>query len=70
MVHLNKGNNDEAIKYNEKLLEIKLKKPGENQLEASDLYNNIGLIQFDKGNYDEAMNFYHKSLEIRLNTLG
>jgi tetratricopeptide (TPR) repeat protein len=57
-----KGDYDEAIKYHEKSLELRIKKLGPYDLEVSDSYSCIGIILKNKRDYDRALIYYKKGL--------
>jgi tetratricopeptide (TPR) repeat protein len=62
------GKYDNALKFYQKSLEIKLKTYGGENSSIATSYENIGIIWDDKGEYDKALDFYQKCLDIRLKT--
>ncbi|MCB4773630.1 MAG: tetratricopeptide repeat protein, partial [Sulfurovum sp.] len=65
-----KGEYDEAMKYHEKALKIKLATLGENHPFTATSYNNIGSAWKSKGEYDKAIEYHEKALKITCATLG
>ena len=61
---------DEALAYNEELLEIHEKILGRDHPDTATSYNNIGSVYYRKGDYDRALEYYMKDLEICGKILG
>ena len=55
------GKYEKAIEYLNQALEIGLNKLGENHIEISDAYNNLGSVFIRKGDYDRAFENYNKA---------
>jgi tetratricopeptide (TPR) repeat protein len=64
------GNNDKALEWYHKCLDILLKTLGTEHSYVASTYDNIGLVYNSKGEYDKALEWYQKCLDIKLTTLG
>jgi tetratricopeptide (TPR) repeat protein len=62
-------NNDKALEYYSKSLEIFKETLPPNHPDIATSYNNIGGIYDNKGDNEKALEYYYKSLEIRKETL-
>ncbi len=69
-VYYYKGNYDNALKYYNKSLNMRLKTLGDEHPDVAASFNNIGLVYHKKGDYDNALKYYQKTLKIELKTLG
>jgi tetratricopeptide (TPR) repeat protein len=67
---LNKGDNDNALDYFQKSLNILLKTLGEKHPDVARTYYNIASVCLNKDEYDKALDYFQKNLDIRLKTLG
>ncbi|MBN4066064.1 tetratricopeptide repeat protein [Candidatus Amoebophilus asiaticus] len=65
-----KGQYDEAMKYYNRSLAIRIKNLGPHDPSVALSYNNIGIVFRIQGNYEQAVQFFHQSLRIKINTLG
>jgi len=65
LVYYGKGENDKALEFYQKSLEIRLKSLPPNHPDLASSYLNIGSVYKSKGEYDKAIEFYQKSLEIK-----
>ncbi|CAF1262488.1 unnamed protein product [Adineta steineri] len=63
------GDNEQAIDYYEKALEIKTKTLPANHPSLAASYNNIGVVYDSMGEYLKALSFYEKALGIEEKTL-
>jgi tetratricopeptide (TPR) repeat protein len=70
LVHYYKGDYDQAIKFYNKSLSIKIANFGENYSDVAKTYNNIGVIYMDKGKYSQAIEILNRALTIWLSTFG
>ncbi len=61
--------NDKALEYYFKILEIRKETLPPNHPDIARSYNNIGSIYSNKGDNDKALEYYSKSLEISKETL-
>ncbi|QQS37753.1 MAG: tetratricopeptide repeat protein [Ignavibacteriales bacterium] len=60
-IHRRLSNNDEALKYHNRALEILKLNNNENELVST--YTYLGILHAIIGNYDEALKFYHLALK-------
>jgi tetratricopeptide (TPR) repeat protein len=66
-VEYNKVNdNESALKFFLKNLEIRKSQYGENHLKTAGAYNNLGIAYDKMGNLDEAVNCWKKCMDIRI----
>ncbi|CAF4340334.1 unnamed protein product, partial [Rotaria sordida] len=61
----NLGQYNEAIKFYQKVLDIKEKTLPPNDPDLASSYNNIGAVYDNMGEYSKAFSSYERSLEIR-----
>lgn len=64
------GDNEKALDYSKKALEIAEKLLSPDHLDVAMSYNNLGSLYFDKSDYALAMNCFQHSLSIREKVLG
>ncbi|CAF0832762.1 unnamed protein product [Adineta steineri] len=69
LVHMNQGDNEQAIWYYGKALEIQQKTLPSDHHDLATSYNNIGNAYDHIGEYLKALSYYEKALEIREQTL-
>lgn len=69
-VFLYEGDQEKAIHYYKKSLNITLKTVGENHYQIATIYRNIARINTIKEDYKKALNYLNKSLHIDINNLG
>ena len=55
----------EALKYEDKTLELRNNVYGKNEKETASTYNLVGVIYYNHGKYDKAFPYLDKALEIR-----
>lgn len=66
----NLGENDSALSYNRRALELFPFPEGEQRLKVSGTYNGIAGIYETRGDYQKALEYFLRSLDIRKNVLG
>ena len=64
IVHRKMGENEKALEYYNKSLEIQIKVRGQDHPVLADTYVNIGVVYKKQAKYPEALNTYHKALAI------
>ena len=64
------GENDSALSYNRRALELFTLPEGEQLLKISGTYNSIAGVYEIRGDYQKALDFYTQSLTIRKSLLG
>lgn len=70
MCYLSLGKLQEARRFCEECLNIRLKHLDVHHPDIANSYNNAGLISFEAAEYDEALNYHSKALRIRLDNYG
>lgn len=71
LVCLSQSNNDKAIEYLNKALDIRLRILNrEHHPLVATTYNNLGVAYSQQGNYAKAIDFYNKALEIQLRVMS
>ena len=69
-VYSDKGDYDQAMKYQQKALTIILKTLGPDHPDVACSSNNLGYIYCTKGDYGRAIEYHQKALAIQLKALG
>jgi tetratricopeptide (TPR) repeat protein len=64
------GNDDEALKVYEEVLEDQERELGPDAPDVASTLNNIGALLRDKGRFEEVLEIYERALEIRKNEFG
>ena len=68
--YFRQGKLNEALKYYNNGLDIRLNKLGKDHPHVATSYGNIGSVYAEQGNKDKALKYFNKALDIYLDKLG